>query len=165
MANLPRDLSHALRLMRKRPGVTIVTILTLALGLGANSAIFSVINGVLLRPLPYLSSDRLIHVTIALNTGFGDRTSLPMADFLAWQSANRSCETVAAYTTDKVAVSGAGEADQVVDARASAAFFDTLGVEPALGRFWRQGDDRPGAPLTVVVSYAFWEQRLRAARE
>ena len=165
MANLSRDLTYALRLIRKRPGVTIVAILTLALGLGANTAIFSVINGVLLKPLPYPSSDRLIHVTIAANTGFGDRTSLPMADFLAWQSANRACQTVAVYVTDEVAVSGAGEADQVVDARASAAFFDTLGVQPALGRFWRDGDDRPGAPLTVVVSYTFWEQRLRAARD
>jgi putative ABC transport system permease protein len=151
--------------MRKRPGVTTVAVLTLALGLGANTAIFSVINGVLLKPLPYRSSDRLIHVTIAGNTGFGDRTSLPMSDFLAWQAANRSCDAVAVYTTDQVAVSGAGEADQVVGGTASAAFFDTFGAQPALGRFWRDGDDRPGAPLTVVISYAFWEQHLRASRE
>ena len=165
MANLSRDLWYALRLMRKRPGVTAVAVLTLALGLGANTAIFSVVNGVLLKPLPYPSSDRLIHVTIAMNTGLGDRTSLPMADFLAWQSANRSCQTLAVYTTDRVAVSGAGDTDQMIDATVSAAFFETRGVQPALGRFWRDGDDRSGAPLTAVVSYAFWEQRLRAAPE
>jgi hypothetical protein len=101
---------------RKRPGVTTVAVLTLALGLGVNTAIFSVINGVLLKPLPYPSSDRLIHVTIARNTGFGDRTSLPMADFLAWQAADRSCQALAVYTTDRVAVSGAGDADQLIDA-------------------------------------------------
>ena len=165
MADLSRDLWYALRLMRKRPGLTAAAVLTLALGLGANAAIFSVINGVLLKPLPYPSADRLIHVTIAGNTGFGDRTSLPMADFLAWRSANRNCDTVAAYTSGEVAVSGEGEADQLVGATASAAFFDTFGVQPALGRFWRVGDDRPGAPLTVVVSYAFWEQRFHRSRE
>jgi len=165
MADLSRDLWYALRLMRKRPGLTAAAVLTLALGLGANAAIFSVINGVLLKPLPYPSADRLIHVTIAGNTGFGDRTSLPMADFLAWRSANRNCDTVAAYTSGEVAVSGEGEADQLVGATASAAFFDTFGVQPALGRFWQVGDDRPGAPLTVVVSYAFWEQRFHRSRE
>src|SRR5579864_6004816 len=79
MAHLARDLWYALRLMRERLGVTTVAVLTLALGLGANTAIFTVINGVLIKPLPYRSPDRLIHVTIAGNTGFGDRTSLPMA--------------------------------------------------------------------------------------
>jgi putative ABC transport system permease protein len=164
MASVAQDLWYALRLMRKRPGVTAIAVLTLALGVGANTAIFSVVNGVLLKPLPYSSSSRLVHVTIAANTGFGDRTSLPMSDFLAWQAANRSCEALTAYTTNRVVVSGAGDAEQVVDTTASAAFFETLGVRPTLGRLWQRGDDRPGAPLTVVVSHAFWARRLHADR-
>jgi putative ABC transport system permease protein len=162
MGNLRNDLRYALRMMRKRPGVTAAAVLTLALGIGANTAIFTVVNAVLLKPLPYASSDRLVFVSIGVNTGFGDRTSLPMADFLAWQSASRACEKVAAYTSGNVVVSGMGDAEQVVGTQASAQFFAALGIAPALGRVWRDGDDRPGSPLTVVVSHTFWERRLHA---
>jgi predicted permease len=136
--------------------------LTLALGIGVNTAIFTVVNAVLLKPLPYASSDRLVFVSIGANTGFGDRTSLPAVDFLAWQSANRACDKLAVYTNDNVVVSGLGEAERVVGTQASAQFFAALGVTPALGRVWHDGDDRPGSPLTVVVSHAFWERRLGA---
>jgi putative ABC transport system permease protein len=162
MANLASDVRYALRMMRKRAGLTTAGVLTLALGIGANTAIFTVVNAVLLKPLPYASSDRLVFVSIGWNTGFGDRTSLPMADFLAWQSANRACDKIAAYTSDNVVVSGMGDAEQVVGTQASAQFFAALGITPALGRVWRDGDDRPAAPLTVVVAYTFWERRLHA---
>ena len=162
MANLGDDVQYAVRMMRKRPGVTAAAVLTLALGVGANTAIFTVVNAVLLKPLPYASSDRLIFVSIGANTGFGDRTSLPVADFLAWQSTNHACDKLAAYTSDNVVVSGLGDAEQVVGTQASAQFFAALGITPAFGRVWRNGDDRPGSPLTVVVSYAFWERRLHA---
>ena len=85
---------------------------------------------------------------------------MPLTDFLAWQTTNRSCQSLAVYASDHVAVSVAGQADQATSASASAAFFETLGIQPALGRFWKTGDDRPGAPLTVVVSHAFWARRL-----
>jgi putative ABC transport system permease protein len=137
MVNLRHDVGYALRMMRRRPGVTVAAVLTLALGIGANTAIFTVVNAVLLKPLPYSSSDRLVFVSIGANTGFGDRTSLPMADCLAWQSANRACDTLAAYTSDNVVVSGIGDAEQVVGTQASAQFFAALGITPALGR--RQG--------------------------
>jgi putative ABC transport system permease protein len=162
MTNLADDLRYAIRMMRKRPGVTAAAILTLALGIGVNTAIFTVVNAVLLKPLPYASSDRLVFVSIGLNTGFGDRTSLPVADFLAWRSANRACDELAAYTSGNVVVSGLGDAEQVVGTQASAQFFAALGITPAFGRVWRDGDDRPGSPLTVVVSYTFWERRLHA---
>lgn len=162
MTNLGDDLRYAVRMMRRRPGVTAAAIVTLALGIGANTAIFTVVNAVLLKPLPYASSDRLVFVSIGANTGFGDRTSLPVADFLSWQSVNRACDKLAVYTNDNVVVSGLGDAEQVVGTQASAQFFAALGVTPALGRVWRDGDDRPGSPLTVVVSYTFWEQRLHS---
>jgi putative ABC transport system permease protein len=162
MANLVDDLRYALRMMRKRPGVTAVAVLTLALGIGATTAMFTVVNAVLLKPLPYAASDRLVFVSIGANTGFGDRTSLPVADFLAWQSVNRACDKLAVYTSDNVVVSGLGDAEQVVGTQASAQFFAALGITPAFGRVWRDGDDRPGSTLTVVVSYTFWERRLRA---
>src|SRR6185295_1168072 len=129
---------------------------------GANTAMFTVINAVLLKPLPYAASNRLVFVSIGANTGFGDRTSLPVADFLAWQSVNRACDKLAVYTSDNVVVSGLGDAEQVVGTQASAQFFAALGITAAFGRVWRDGDDRPGSPLTVVVSYTFWERRLRS---
>jgi len=163
MLGFGHDLRYAFRLMQRRPGVTAAAVLTFALGIGANTAIFSVINSVLLKPLPYTSADRLIFVSLALNTGFGERTSLPMADFLAWRASNHACATVAAYTgAQTVAVSNAGEAEAVVATSATAQFFETLGVKAAVGRLWRNGDDEPGAPATVVVSNGYWTTRLNS---
>jgi putative ABC transport system permease protein len=158
-----RDLQYAVRMLRRTPGFTAVALLTLALGIGANSAIFSVVNAVLLRPLPYASSDRLVHVSLAFNTGFGERTSIPMADFLAWRASNRACAHVAAYAdSETVAVSSAGEAEAVVATAATAQFFDALGAKAAVGRLWRDGDDEPGAPPTVVMSHSYWRDRLNS---
>jgi len=163
MATLGQDLRYALRMIRKRPGVAAAAILTLALGIGANTAIFTVVNAVLLKPLPYAASDQLVYVSIGVNTGFGDRTSLPMVDFLAWQAANRACARIAAYTgMGTVAVSGIGSAEAVVGTAASAEFFRALGIPASVGRVWRDGDDRPGAPATVIVGHAFWERSLHA---
>jgi putative ABC transport system permease protein len=163
MAGLGQDLRYALRLMRRRPGVTGAAVLTLALGIGADTAIFSVVNAVLLTPLPYSGSGRLVHVSLDLNTGFGERTSLPMADFLAWRAANRACDHVVAYTgRGSVAVSGAGEPEAVVATAASAQFFAALGIKATIGRVWQDGDDEPGRPATVVVSHGYWRQRLHS---
>src|SRR4030095_14102976 len=123
MTNLADDLRYAIRMMRKRPGVTAAAMLTLALGIGVNTAIFTVVNAVLLKPLPYASSDRLIFVSIGVNTGFGDRTPLPVAAFLPWVSAHRACDDVAVYTSGNVVVTGLGDAEQVVGTQASAQFF------------------------------------------
>src|SRR3989454_7892386 len=141
MLGFGHDLRYAFRLMQRRPGVTAAAVLTFALGIGANTAIFSVINSVLLKPLPYRSADRLIFVSLALNTGFGERTSLPMADFLAWRASNNACEKVAAYTgSDLVAVSGVGETEAVVATAATAQVFDALGVKATIGRLWNVAD-------------------------
>jgi putative ABC transport system permease protein len=153
-------------MMRRRPGVTAAAVLTLALGIGSNTAIFTVVYAVLLKPLPYSSSDRLVFVSLAFNTGFGERTSLPMADVLAWRASNRACEKVAAYAgSESVAVSGAGEAEAVVATAATAQFFDALGVTASVGRVWHDGDDEPGRPATVVVSHRYWEQQLHSDPE
>jgi putative ABC transport system permease protein len=163
MAGFGHDLRYALRMMRRRPGVTAAAVLTVALGVGANTAIFSVVNAVLLKPLPYSSSDRLVVVTLAFNTGFGERTSIPMADFLAWRASNRACDKVAAYTgSESVAVWGDGEAEAVVATAATAQFFEALGVTATMGRVWHDGDDAPGLPATVVVSHAYWQRQLRS---
>src|SRR2546422_6830898 len=163
MLGFGHDLRKAFGLMQRRPGVTAAAVLTFALGIGANTAIFSVINSVLLKPLPYRSADRLIFVSLALNTGFGERTSLPMADFLAWRASHHACATVAAYTgAQTVAVSNAGETEAVLATSAIAQFFETLGVKAAVGRLWRIGDDEPGAPATVVVSDGYWTTRLNS---
>jgi putative ABC transport system permease protein len=163
MPGFAYDLRYALRVMRRRPAVTAAAVLTVALGVGANTAIFSVVNAVLLKPLPYSSSDRLVVVSLDFNTGFGERTSIPMADFLAWRASNRACQKVAAYAgSESVAVSGVGEAEAVVATSATAEFFEALGVTASVGRVWRDGDDAPGLPPTVVVSHAYWERQLQS---
>jgi predicted permease len=161
MRALPHEIRFALRLMRRRPGVTAAAILTLGVGIGANTAVFSVVNSVLLQPLPYASSDRLVFVSLAFNTGFGERTSLPMADFIAWRESNSACSAIAAYSgVETVAVSNGREAQAVLGTAATAGFFDVFGVTAAVGRVWRAGDDEPGAPATVVVSHGYWSSRL-----
>src|SRR4030095_9001594 len=163
MADFGQDLRYAFRMMLRRPGVTAAAVLTLALGVGSTTAIFSVVYAVLLKPLPYSSSDRLTFVSLDFNTGFGERTSLPMADFLAWRASNRACEKVAAYTgSESVAISGIGEPVVVMATAATAQFFETLGVKATLGRVWHAGDDDPGALPTVVVSHGYWERQLQS---
>ena len=161
MAGFAQDFSYALRLIRRRPAMTAAAVLTFALGIGANTAIFSVVNAVLLKPLPYPSSDRLVFVSLDINTGFGARTSLPVADFLAWRSANRACAQIAAYTdSGPVAVSVGSEAESVVATTATAHFFEALGVDATIGRVWHEGDDDPGRPATVIVSHSYWSRTL-----
>src|SRR5581483_3052530 len=137
MRSLPHDLIYAVRMLRRRPGVAFAAVATLALGIGATSAIFAVVNSVLLEPLPYATADRIAYVSIAANTGFGDRTPLPVADLLAWQAANRASVHIAAYSdVETETVSGDGSAESVHAVWVTASFFDVLAVDAAIGRVW-----------------------------
>jgi len=106
MPNLVHDVRYAIRLLLKRPGFAAVAILTLALGIGATTAIFSVVNAVLLSPLPFPNADRLVQVRIASSNDEG--FSLPDADFLAWRSQNRTCDAIAAYDASPETLTGDG---------------------------------------------------------
>jgi putative ABC transport system permease protein len=160
MPSLVQDVRYAIRLFVKRPGFAAVAILTLALGIGATTAIFTVVNAVLLSPLPFRNPERLVEVRILSKNGEG--FPLPDADFLAWRSQNQTCDAVAVYQGGVATLTGDGPPEQIGDAAVTDRFFDVLGAQPLLGRVFQDGDDKPGAPKTVVLSHAFWTRRFHA---
>jgi predicted permease len=157
--SIVQDLTFALRSLRKSPGFTIVAVLTLALGIGANAAIFSLINAVLLRPLPFANSDRIASISeSAVGLGFPQIPFSPpdLHEFMARQ---RSFELVAAYENDHRELSGDGGAgERIVDTRSSATLFPLLGVQPMLGRGFTAEDDAPGHAV-AILSNGLWQRR------
>ncbi len=158
LEHLGRDLVFGVRMLRRNPGFTAVAVLTLGLGIGANTAIFSVFNAVLLRPLPYPESGDLVLVW-ATNAENGDRedvTSYP--NFEDWQARSRSFERLAAFTTRGRTLSGSEQAERVNAIQATPGFFETLGVSPSLGRTFRPGEEAEGAPRVAVLSDGLWRR-------
>ena len=155
-----QDLRYGLRMLLKHKGFTVVAVLTLALGIGANTAIFSVVNAVLLRPLPFPQPERLAMVnTTNLERGitnFG--TSMP--DFRAWRERNRAFEKMAAFSTTSFNISGTTEPERVSGARASADLFSVLGVTPVRGRAFTGEEEIFGKHHVVIVSEALWQRRF-----
>ena len=160
MEHLWQDLRYALRTFAKQPTFALTAILTLALGIGANTAIFGVVNSVLLRPLPFPEPHEL-----ALLWGrypdFG-RTSTSAPDFRDWREGVAAFEHLSAFTQGSINLAGGGEPEQVRGARVTANFFQTLGVAPALGRTFVDGEDREGAADVVVIGDGLWRRRFAA---
>jgi predicted permease len=154
-----QDVRFALRLLVKRPGFAAVAILTLALGIGASTSIFSVVEAVLLRPLPLAEPDRVVQLTI--RGGDGETYPLPDADFIAWREQNEAFSSLAIYDGGEgLALTGEGDAERIIVRNVTDRFFATLGVAPLLGRTFGEGEDRPGAPKSVVLSHAFWQRHF-----
>jgi putative ABC transport system permease protein len=157
---LGQDLRYGLRQLRRNPGFTTAAVLTLALGIGANTAIFSAINTVLLRRLPYIESDRLVWITNYVprqnNTGVFD------SDYVAWSKQNNVFESMCGYVGWQLTLSGAGEAELVSVARVTAPFFSVLGIQPNIGRGFSADEDRPNGPHVAVLSYSLWQQRFHS---
>ena len=152
--DITRDIRFALRSYRRAPGFTAIAVLTLALGIGATTAAFSIIDAVLIRPLPYESPDRIVTLTGRDSSGRGIPTvSVPTFD--DWRDQSRSFSAIALYATARRAVITAGEAAHVETANVSDDFFRVLGVQPALGRTVMPDDVARGEPV-VVVSHGFW---------
>jgi len=162
METLWQDLRYGVRMLLKKPGFTTVAIITLALGISANTAIFSVVNAVLLRPLPFPEPERLVMAFLAHPHQGLDRSSLGMADFLAVRERNQSFEKVAAFSFGNFTVTGGERPEQVSGAWVSADFFATLRVAPARGRAYQAADERPESARVVVISHSFWQRRLAA---
>jgi putative ABC transport system permease protein len=162
MSNLIQDFRYGLRLMLRRPGVTVVAILSLALGIGANSAVFSVINTVLLRPLNYADPDKLVRVW-GVNKGAGtaDAGLSPM-NFLDYRAQSASFEHLAGYTTvgSSFILEVNGGNERIQGSRVTANIFDTLGVKPALGRTFVAGEDQAGHERVVVLTNALWQSQF-----
>lgn len=159
MRSLFHDLQYAGRQMMKSPGFAVVAILTLALGIGANTTIFSVVNGVLLNPLPYPEADRLV-ILFHHKPNFV-RGSISYLNFLDWQRDNRSFDAMAAYrNADGMTLTGAGEAENVKAEMVSAGFFELLGISPIAGRTFTADEDRLGANPTVMISEGLWKRKF-----
>ena len=154
---LIQDLRYGARMLLKMPGFTLIIVLTLALGIGANTAIFSVVRGVLLRPLPYPAPGQLVNV-FGSNPGRGfSNSNTSLHDFIDWQKQNRSFSYLAAYNPGSINLSSAGQLPQRIDyARVTADFFSVLGTDPIIGRAFQAEDDQPGRGDVVVLSHGFW---------
>ncbi|HEV2697997.1 MAG TPA: ABC transporter permease, partial [Terriglobales bacterium] len=160
MLTLIQDFRYALRQLRKNPGFTIVAVLTLGLGIGANTAIFSVVNGVLLRPLPFQDPGRLVqiwHVPPAASFPGMTRFSVSPANYLDWQNQNHVFENMAIYGYRGFTLSGS-HPEQLIASAVSGGFFDTLGVQPMLGRVFSPDEDQPGHSNVIVLNYGFWQE-------
>jgi predicted permease len=161
---LRHDFRYALRTMFRQPGLTATILLTLALGIGANTAVFSVVHAVLLRPLPYSEPERLVMVWEQRPRENRDKGPVSPADFLDWARMSTSFTAMAAHTTNTVDLTGVGEPVQLLAARVSAAFFDVLDVRAMLGRTFARGEDVSGQHRVVVLGHALWQQRFGADR-
>lgn len=154
------DLQFAFRSLRKNPGFTIVAILTLGLGIGASTAMFSVVDSVLLRPLPYAQADRIVHVWEESSAmGFPENTPAP-ANYYDWKAQSKTLGDMTALLRWAYTLTGEGEAARVEGLRATAELFPMLGVKPLLGRVFTDAEDRAGAPAVAVLSHGLWRDRF-----
>lgn len=156
------DLRRILRALRHTPGFTAVVVATFALAIGANTAIFSVIDAALLRPLPFPEPDRLVAVWERTNL-FGLHYSPPaFANYADWRAQSRSFAELGLHESGTLLLTGDGEAEELAGGVVTSGLFRALQVQPALGRLWTEGEDRPGCARTVVLSHALWQRRYAA---
>lgn len=159
------DILYGLRMMRKSPGFTIVAVITLALGIGANSAMFGVVYGLLYRPLPFPDEKCIAIVHMSFSPQNNPRGNLSVADFVDWQNSNTAFEQVAAYGRSRFTITGEKEAEAVGGAAVTADYFSILGMKPILGRVFQPGDDSAAGPNLVVISASLWQRRYGGSRD
>ncbi|HZM90614.1 MAG TPA: ABC transporter permease [Blastocatellia bacterium] len=158
MTTLLQDVRYGVRMLVKNPGFTIVAVLALTLGIGADSAIFSVVNAVLLRPLPYDESERLVFLSERSQVLEGMSIAYP--NFLDWRAQNNAFESIGVYRTNSYNLTGSGEPERINAGQISADLFTVLRVNAAVGRVFTNDEDQPGAMPVVVLSHALWQRRL-----
>ncbi|MDQ3651383.1 MAG: ABC transporter permease, partial [Acidobacteriota bacterium] len=154
MQTLWQDIRYGVRMLAKRPGFTLVAIITLALGIGVNTAIFSVVNGVLLRPLPYKDSDRIVTIL------HGEGQPVSPANFLDLQAQNKSFERMAAAESWGGTLTGDDRPEALAGLRMGDGLFSLLGVQPLLGRTFAPEDYQPGKERVVVLKHGLWQRRF-----
>ncbi len=159
---LIQDVRYGMRMLRKSPGFTCVAVLTLALGIGANTAIFSVVNTVLLAPVPYRDADRLVVVWGSNPHQTDDIFPVSAAVFSTWKTENHVFEEMAASTDDLDVITGSGEPEMVTGYDFSADYFHVIGATPELGRTFLREEDQPGGPNVAVLSDKIWRRRFNA---
>ncbi|MBA3442607.1 MAG: ABC transporter permease [Pyrinomonadaceae bacterium] len=160
MTTLLHDLRYALRMLLKNPGFTAAAMITLALGIGANSAIFSVVNAVLLRPLPYQDPDQLVMVWENNRREKRDQNQVSFLNFADWREQNQVFVDSAAFSYWTFNLTGVDQPERLRSVIASASFFNVLGVKPKLGRTFNTEEDQPGNDQVVVLSHSLWQRRF-----
>jgi len=163
LASLGQDIRFGIRGLKSRPVFTITVLLTLALGIGANTAIFSIVDSVLLRPLPFAKPDRLVHLWETFDSKVDQRSEASFPDYLEWRSRNTVFSDLAGYH-DAVFLVGGAQPTTVGGAKVTANFFDVLGVHPIAGRTFVAGEDAVGAPRVAVVTHGFWQREFGGDR-
>ena len=160
MGNLLQDIRYSIRMALKTRGFTAIVVLVLALGIGANTAMFSVINAVVFRPLPYKDSGQLM--ALWEQSQQMEEMSVAYPNFLDWQAQNHAFDQMAAFKSDNFNYTESGDPERKRGKQVSGEFFSLLGVNPILGRGFSREDDKPGANPVVIISQAFWQNRLSA---
>src|SRR5215467_11905971 len=160
LQTLHKDLSYGLRVLRRSPGFAAAAILSLALGIGANTAIFSVADAFLLKPLPYVDANNLVMALEMAPKQDQFWNEVAPANYLDWRNQSTSFQEMAASEWDDVNITGVGEPERVQGFLVSANFFRALGVDPALGRGFLAGEDQAGRENVAVLSYGLWQRRF-----
>src|SRR5215510_7570197 len=163
MDALTQDIRYGFRMLLKAPAFVFVAVLTLALGIGGNTALFSVVSGVLLSPLPFHQPDRLLAV-YTRSKDF-DRSSISYPNFLDWVRNNRSFSDLAAFRPDSFELTGLGEPERLRTEMVSANFFPLLGVGPVIGRNFRSEEDQVGAAPVALISAGLWQRKLGSTQD
>jgi putative ABC transport system permease protein len=160
METFLKDLRYAFRMMLKNPGFTAVAIIALALGIGANTAIFSVVNALLINPLPYKDASRLVWIW-GSNPGRDiEQETASAPDYIDWKTQNQSFEEMGAFSRTRVTLTGEGEPEIFLGAVVTDGFFATLGAQPRIGRLFLPEEDKPGAERRVILSEGLWQRRF-----
>src|SRR5262247_3691964 len=154
------DLRYTVRMLRKSPMFTLAVVFTVALGIGANTAIFSVVNAVMLRPLPYEQPNRLVWIAEK-----NDKLNLPrfaasVLNYLSWKEQSRTFEPIGAFGFASFNLTGQGDPEQFTGGTLTSSLFPLLGIKPVLGRPFQDGEDQPGAAKVVMISEGLWKRRF-----
>src|SRR5215510_12029184 len=163
LQNLQQDVRYGARLLVKKPLFVIISVITLALGIGANTAIFSVVNAVLLRSLPYHKGDRM--VVVSSTTPSADFDGLSPQELDEFRAGMNSLEDLVGFQSQSVNVTGSDRPDRIRGAFVSSNFFQFFNLTPIAGRTFGPGEDKPGAPKNVVVNEKMWRERLNGASD
>src|SRR6478672_1569893 len=158
MQELVQDIRYGFRMLRTRPGFTAIAVIALALGIGANTAIFSMIDSVLLRPLPYPQPGRL--VMLEENEKDGKSSNTSYATTKDWRERSQSFENISAVRNWSITLTGEGEPEMLNGMRVSSNYFSLLAVKPVLGREFLPGEDTPATRRVVILSHGLWERRF-----
>ena len=164
LTDLAKDVAYAWRMLRKSPGFTALAVVTLALGVGASLAVYTLGESLLLRSLPYASPERLAAI-YSVHVKRGESESIGQEDFRDWQAANTVFERMAFTEFDQRTLTGYGDAERLTGTTVSEGFFEMLGVEPHIGRWFTPQEQKPGADHVVMLSHGFWVRKLGARPE